>query len=935
MAEPTYALEPPPQNGIHVPVAPMIVQPHSIAPHLMGFVTNPAFAATASQGPLYPPPIMMNNPEALIGMPGMFAPQIAPNPTTSGQAVLAAGPGVMMPRMETVVGNQAVADDFNASRAPGNQPQIQQQYSMLQPIPQNMHQRVQQVSSTSIPTRPTTVTNQGYVIQPPAPTTIGGIPIPALPPYSSTAMQVQVAAAAAAAAAAPLKSAQGKGSKTGQHKSGGKSTGVRTKKLEMTAAEKAKQNRDRNREHARSTRIRKKAYVQKLRELVEGLQSERTEEIRKRRVAVQHLSEVQEVRRAVVRSFFRFHSSYESDPRKWMTILEDEFWLKQPVTPYRSFRRAEVEQECRISRGIESMISDAASVSVMVEGIGSRSSRWMQLKRYEVLNREDIRSGPLHMHRNSDNDNSRTRHTVSSLSSSSGFSNSSNGSGSEEDGKKAPAAKLNTQTTDKTNVDTANKVSSSSGSSDESRQKKQQHSNNFHDYNAPALPDPRLGDSEGSSPSDSPEKSNNSSNDGETRVIAGNKYVSTDSSSGDEDKMSDQTFKPSSPKRRKIEGQQTNKVSINNATVAHGNTSVTQRSSLPLNIAKKGGISHNIRPVSALPAQNGNARLNLAPAVALPPFTGIGKKTALSQVSGEDAMAKPPTGTSAAVAASLPQGRQPSNQQRGPTTVSSSSTNGVAFMRSGLGATSPGRPSAIAPDAGDTSSSSSNNNNNNNTTPQIRAYYHVNEDDMLLTEDVLMCPFIFRSQDAVLCGALSECIMPGTLRAQFSHRNKLLSLEMVYDAMGFMQQLERACGADNLAQVVPGSLEMALAPNAHEARVITLSKSPFLIVSVNEAWTRTTKYTQMEVEGRELSILNGSRTNADASVRPGKPAHKFEEVARGRCACSTNMHYDKEGREFIDFMSSYPLTNGNDEVTHLLHIFKELPTLLSPSHEFS
>jgi len=27
--------------------------------------------------------------------------------------------------------------------------------------------------------------------------------------------------------------------------------------------------------------------------------------------------------------------------------------------------------------------------------------------------------------------------------------------------------------------------------------------------------------------------------------------------------------------------------------------------------------------------------------------------------------------------------------------------------------------------------------------PQIQAYYHINEDDMLLTEDVLMCPFIF------------------------------------------------------------------------------------------------------------------------------------------------------------------------------------------------
>lgn len=114
---------------------------------------------------------------------------------------------------------------------------------------------------------------------------------------------------------------------------------------ELSAEQKAKQNRDRNREHARSTRLRKKAYVQKLKELVECLHAERTEEVRQRRVAIQHLAEKQNVRRNVVRNFLRFHATtYERDSRKWGTILEDDFWLKQPVTPYRSFRRAEIQQ---------------------------------------------------------------------------------------------------------------------------------------------------------------------------------------------------------------------------------------------------------------------------------------------------------------------------------------------------------------------------------------------------------------------------------------------------------------------------------------------------------------------------------------------------------------------------------------------------------------
>lgn len=131
------------------------------------------------------------------------------------------------------------------------------------------------------------------------------------------------------------------------HHPGGKGT-----KGDVSAEDRAQQNRDRNREHARSTRLRKKAYVQKLKELVEGLHAERTEEARQRRVAIQHLAEMQNVRRIVVRNFLSFLSNYETDERKWATILEDDFWLKQPVTPYRSFRRAEIEKVRSLLRSL-------------------------------------------------------------------------------------------------------------------------------------------------------------------------------------------------------------------------------------------------------------------------------------------------------------------------------------------------------------------------------------------------------------------------------------------------------------------------------------------------------------------------------------------------------------------------------------------------------
>jgi hypothetical protein len=118
-----------------------------------------------------------------------------------------------------------------------------------------------------------------------------------------------------------------------------------------TIEQKKQTSRNRNREHARCTRLRKKAFVTKLKELVDGLHAERNEDARKRRVAVQQLAEIQELRRKVVHTFLDYHCKFEGDYNKWSLILEsgdgkgqEEFWLKQPVTPYRSFRRSEIQK---------------------------------------------------------------------------------------------------------------------------------------------------------------------------------------------------------------------------------------------------------------------------------------------------------------------------------------------------------------------------------------------------------------------------------------------------------------------------------------------------------------------------------------------------------------------------------------------------------------
>lgn len=222
-------------------------------------------------------------------------------------------------------------------------------------------------------------------------------------------------------------------------------------------------------------------------------------------------------------------------------------------------------------------------------------------------------------------------------------------------------------------------------------------------------------------------------------------------------------------------------------------------------------------------------------------------------------------------------------------------------------------------------------------TERISAFYAVNQDDMILLEDVLMCPYVFRTQNAVLCGALADCVVPGMLRAHFSKNNKLLSMELVFDAMGFMQQLDGANGGNINAQVIPGSLEMALVPCPHEARIITEATPPYAIVHVNESWTKMTKYTQTDVEWKPLlSLLQGKNVDsageeisANTKIKSGRFSHNLEDVSKGRSACSTSVHYNKNGKPFVDFMCSYPLANSTNQITHLLHVNLELPQTMA------
>lgn len=194
--------------------------------------------------------------------------------------------------------------------------------------------------------------------------------------------------------------------------------------------------RDRNREYARNTRLRKKAYVQHLEQTVRQMKGER-ERVEEASVAATQLAEETRcARRRTLDTLFQYRARGEVSEAKWATILDaDVFELSLPVTPYRSYdprdvvdvaphedwRMSGLRQKSRhslraprqgsrhakmddisiafapaassaggcahlagarrVCKGIQGMIFDTASFAVMLQSVGVRHRRGHRLLR--------------------------------------------------------------------------------------------------------------------------------------------------------------------------------------------------------------------------------------------------------------------------------------------------------------------------------------------------------------------------------------------------------------------------------------------------------------------------------------------------------------------------------------------------------------------------
>ena len=153
--------------------------------------------------------------------------------------------------------------------------------------------------------------------------------------------------------------------------SGGENKEARTaRRAALTQEERAKQNRDRNREHARNTRLRKKAYVEELKRTLTELVSQRDAADVERRHEAQRNREQREVRFRVMEEFLRLRGRNDPSSSRWCAILEDNFVLTLPRTP---FRETVVESASdynlaeQVLRGAAPAMEDSKCVSSFLE----------------------------------------------------------------------------------------------------------------------------------------------------------------------------------------------------------------------------------------------------------------------------------------------------------------------------------------------------------------------------------------------------------------------------------------------------------------------------------------------------------------------------------------------------------------------------------------
>lgn len=195
----------------------------------------------------------------------------------------------------------------------------------------------------------------------------------------------------------------------------------------------------------------------------------------------------------------------------------------------------------------------------------------------------------------------------------------------------------------------------------------------------------------------------------------------------------------------------------------------------------------------------------------------------------------------------------------------------------------------------------------------------------------LMARWMLKSENATRCGAQCELQLYGMMEATFTAENKLATMSLVFDVMGFMQQLRRSA-AKSQFQTTPSCLQMA-EEASDEPRIIVSPQPPFRVLYVNPAWAKTFGVDPAEYQMKTMAIERAAGGRRDGND-PGMAAVTSLYDSLGRqLPCSINVqYYFTGGRRVIGLLALFPLVQSG-QLSHYLAVlepYRESSTTVGP-----
>lgn len=149
---------------------------------------------------------------------------------------------------------------------------------------------------------------------------------------------------------------------------------TRTNRQHLTPAERSKASRDRNREHARNTRRRKKVYVDELKRTLIALSAQREAEKKEQEEQAQMLAQHRSIRYNVLQEFLNLRGGNVRKVDRWDLILVPEFSLRVPTITASLQDSNDFQVQEKTFNGVLESMGDADAMATFLQSMSSSSS---------------------------------------------------------------------------------------------------------------------------------------------------------------------------------------------------------------------------------------------------------------------------------------------------------------------------------------------------------------------------------------------------------------------------------------------------------------------------------------------------------------------------------------------------------------------------------